>query len=250
MKKPDFISENIYHIYNRGVEKRNIFMEDLDYLRFIHDLFEFNDTDITIPMNQRLKLSHPSNVDTQRLTKLLEVEPPKVEKVEHRRKLLVEILAFILMPNHFHMLVRQKKEKGIVKFMQKLGTGYTMYFNQKYERVGPLFQGRFKAITVLKEEHLLYLPSYIHLNCLDLIEPEWRNGKIQNFKKAIKFLESYRWSSYMDCIGKKNFPSVTSREFLLKCLGGEEGYKESTIKWLKEMNEEKLEEIQGLILEK
>ena len=133
--------------------------------------------------------------------------------------------------------------------MQKLGTGYTMYFNQKYERVGSLFQGRFKAVAVLKEKHLLYLPFYIHLNCLDLIEPDWRNGKIENFKKAINFLESYHWSSYLDYIGKKNFPSVTQRQFLLKCLGGEKEYEESTVEWLKEMNKEQLQEIQNLTFE-
>jgi len=218
MKKPNFISGNIYHIYNRGVEKRDIFMEDLDYFRFIHDLFVFNNIDAVLPM---------------------EIQPPK-------RKLMVEILAFALMPNHFHLLIRQKEKEGIVKFMQKLGTGYTMYFNQKYERVGSLFQGRFKAVAVLKEKHLLYLPFYTHLNCLDLIEPDWRNGKIENFKKAIKFLESYRWSSYLDYIGKKNFPSVTQKQFLLKCFGGEKEYKKSTVEWLKEMNQEKLKEIRNL----
>ena len=216
MKKPNFISGNIYHIYNRGVEKRDIFMEDLDYFRFIHDLFVFNNIDAVLPM---------------------EIQPPK-------RKLMVEILAFALMPNHFHLLIRQKEKEGIVKFMQKLGTGYTMYFNQKYERVGSLFQGRFKAVAVLKEKHLLYLPFYTHLNCLDLIEPDWRNGKIENLKKAIKFLESYRWSSYLDYIGKKNFPSVTQRQFLLKCFGEEKEYKKSTVEWLKEVNQEKLKEIQ------
>jgi len=216
MKKPNFISGNIYHIYNRGVEKRDIFMEDLDYFRFIHDLFVFNNIDAVLPM---------------------EIQPPK-------RKLMVEILAFALMPNHFHLLIRQKEKEGIVKFMQKLGTGYTMYFNQKYERVGSLFQGRFKAVAVLKEKHFLYLPFYIHLNCLDLIEPDWRNGKIENLKKAIKFLESYRWSSYLDYIGKKNFPSVTQRQFLLKCFGEEKEYKKSTVEWLKEVNQEKLKEIQ------
>ena len=233
MKKPNFISGNIYHIYNRGIEKRDIFMEDLDYFRFIHDLFEFNDQ---APAG---KFSQFSQAQKQKQS---EAGLPSVKP----RKLLVEILAFALMPNHFHLLIRQKEKKGIVKFMQKLGTGYTMYFNQKYERVGSLFQGRFKAVAVLKEKHLLYLPFYIHLNCLDLIEPDWRNGKIENFKKAIKFFESYRWSSYLDYIGKKNFSSVTQRQFLLKCLGGEKKYKESTVEWLKEMNKEKLKEIRNL----
>lgn len=135
---------------------------------------------------------------------------------------------------------------GIVQFMHKLGTGYTNYFNKKYERVGSLFQGRFKAVLIEKDPHFIYLPYYIHLNPLDLKFPEWRNKGIENYKEAMRFLETYRWSSFPDYIGKKNFPSVTQREFLLEFFGGPEQYKKETIKWLKEID---FEEIGELILE-
>ena len=136
---------------------------------------------------------------------------------------MIELMTFCLMPNHFHLMVRQKVENGITEFMRKLGTGYTNYFNQKYERVGTLFQGKFKAAHVQEEPHFLYLPYYIHLNPLDLYEAGWREQRVGDTDKALAFLDSYRWSSYLDYIGKKNFPSVTQRDFLLNVSIGETG---------------------------
>ena len=230
MKKPRLVNEQIYHIYNRGVEKRDIFLEENDYFRFIHDLFEFNDR---------------ASAEKTYYRKLCEVGPHKVRKSHenHERKLLIEILAFCLLPNHFHLLVRQKVDNGISKFVQKLGTGYSMYFNQKHKRVGPLFQGKFKAILVDKENHFIHLPFYIHLNPLDLIAPEWRNREIEDYQKALKFLKSYRWSSYLDYIGEKNFPSVTQRDFLLNFFGGQQNYKAQMEQWLKDMDLSVIEEL-------
>lgn len=222
MSKPQFVENKIYHIYNRGVEKREIFTEEKDYFRFIHDLFEFNDEDSAL------------NIGYYFNPKSTEIEFQHLKSQEKKpRKLLVEIMIFTLMPNHFHLLLRQKKENGIVKFMQKLGTGYTMYFNQKYERVGSLFQGRFKAALINKEAHFIHLPFYLHTNPLTL-----------NYggSTSIDFLSKYRWSSYLDYIGNKNFPSLTSRNFILEFFEGEEKYKQATEKWLKEKEEEKNEE--------
>lgn len=229
MKRPAFVINEIYHIYNRGVDKRNIFLDDHDRFRFIHDLYEFND-------EQPAQNIYYRNI--------YEVSPRKIE--QPRRKLLVEMLAFCLMNNHFHFLLRQKRENGISKFMRKLGTGYTIYFNQKYERSGALFQGLFKAVLVKEESQLLHLPYYIHFNPLDFIVPRWRDGEIKDINKAIKFLETYRWSSYLDYIGINNFPSVTHRDFLLKFFDGVTVYKQETIYWLKSMN---LERVKDLLLE-
>lgn len=148
----------------------------------------------------------------------------------------MDILAFCLMPNHFHLLVEQKQENGISEFLRKIGIGYTMHFNQKYHRVGALFQGRFKAVLVEQDAHFMYLPYYIHANPLDLHMPEWRDGEIHNYNKALKLLENYRWSSFPDYIGRKNFPSVTQREFLLSIAGGEQNYKTDFIRWIKQMD--------------
>ena len=222
MRRAPIANGEVYHIYNRGVEKRKIFLDIEDHLRFVHDLFEFND------------IRPAPNLTYYFKSQSKEVGLPKIER--EPRKLLVEILVFCLMPNHFHLMVRQKVDKGITLFMRKLGTGYTNYFNQKYKRVGPLFQGRYKIVHLHREEHFLYLPYYIHFNPLELIIPEWKDKKVKDIKKAIKFLESYRWSSFLDYIGRKNFPSITQREFLLKLYGGTKNYKRDAINWLKEIN--------------
>ncbi|MBU1179301.1 transposase [Patescibacteria group bacterium] len=231
MQKPTFINNRIYHIYNRGVEKRKVFMDKQDYLRFIHCLFEFNDE------NPTLNTTYYFNPQT------MEVQPRYLTNLKAKkepRKLLVEILIFALMPNHFHLLLKQKKENGIVKFMQKLGTGYVNYFNKKYKRVGPLFQGKFKAVSINDHAHFLHLPYYLHLNPLELTNYRSPTSIVEQ----MKFLENYKWSSFPDYIGKKNFPSVTQREFLLDFFGGAEKYKKETKEWLKE-KDKNFEEIKG-----
>ncbi len=240
MKKPPFINNEIYHVYNRGVEKRNVFLEKRDYFRFISCLREFNDINPALPSNIRYLIRNPSQITQDRL----EVQLPNMNA--HSAEPLVEILAFCLMPNHYHLLVRQLLDDGVPKFMQKLGTGYTNYFNQKNKRVGSLFQGRFKAILVEKEEHLRYLPLYIHLNPLDLIAPEWREDELKNQSSAIEYLESYRWTSYLDYIGTKNFPNVINKEALFNILGGDRNLKNQTEDFIKTF---KSVDLQDLILE-
>ncbi len=232
MNRPQFVEGEIYHIYNRGVDKRKIFLGDLDYLRFIHDLFEFNDDNSSIPSSVRFS-SYSSGVKDKET--FFEVEPRKMflYRREIPRKLLVNILAFSLMPNHFHLLLKEREKNGIVRFMQKLGTGYTMYFNKKQERVGSLFQGRFKAKLVDREKYLEYLLYYIHFNCLELIDARWSEKTIQDYQAAVGQLNTYRWSSHLDYAGKRNFPPVTQREFLMKIIGGEEEYKNTIKQWLK-----------------
>ncbi len=229
MQRPKPVTGEIYHIYNRGVEKRNITQNDKDSFRFIHNLFEFNDTAASLNSGYH----HTAKTKPRR-----------------QRKLLVEILCFCIMPNHYHLLLRQKVENGITLFMRKLGTGYTKYFNTKYTRVGPLFQGKFKAVLVKKESHLLYLPHYIHLNPLDLTMPEWRSGQIKNKERALSLLSEYRWSSYADFIGKNNFPSLINRDSMLYFYKHKNNdvikYSDELSEWLKTIS---LEEIQDVTIE-
>lgn len=197
----NFFSGGFYHVFNRGVEKRDIFLEDGDFLRFIHYLYVLND-------DQQLSNNFRKNFSID------EVSPRP-----YSRKLLVEILAFCLMPNHYHLFLQQKVDNGISKFMQKLGTAESMFFNTKYKHTGSVFQGKFKSILVKKESQAIVLANYIHLNPIDLIEPGWKENGIKNPQKVIEFLENYRWSSYLDYIGKKNFPSVISHDFLKEIIG-------------------------------
>ena len=192
-----------YHILNRGVEKRKVFMESGDYLRFVHDLYVFNDENTT--PNYVVKKRHAIDMNS--------------------RRPLVYIHAYCLMPNHYHLLLSPAVENGIPLFIKKLAMGYAKYFNEKYSRFGSLWQGKYKKILIKKDAHFFYIPYYIHLNPLDLSMPEWREGKIQNYKKALEHLSSYRWSSHLDYAGQKNFPSVIYNKILSDILGKPEDYK-------------------------
>ena len=212
-------------------------MNNKDYFRFIHDLYEFNDVENVPKVNIRLLKRKPREISLEELEQCCDPAGRNIERKRKKKKPLVEILAYCAMPNHYHLMIRQLVEDGIKKFMLKLNCGYAKYFNLKYDRVGPLFQGRFKSVLVSNDSHFYYLPVYIHLNPLDLVYSEWRNGFISNEEKCLKYLEKYRWSSFLDYIGRKNFPSIIKKDFLESSLGGPNKYKRSMIEWLKGMEE-------------
>jgi REP element-mobilizing transposase RayT len=147
MRKIPLANEEIYHIYNRGTDKRTIFEDPYDFQRFFQSLQEFNTLD---PIGS---IYEHSFIKKEQLGSLA----PKSES-------LVEIIAYCLNPNHFHLLLKQVSANGISKFMQKVGTGYTNYFNKKQDRSGSLFQGTFKSIHVDSNEYLLHLSVYVNLN--------------------------------------------------------------------------------------
>ncbi|UCB57613.1 MAG: transposase [Candidatus Omnitrophota bacterium] len=229
MRKVHFANDYYYHTYNRGVDKRKIFLNKIHYFRFIHSLFEFNDLTAAINFGWKMKK------DYRGLASIMETE---------EKERLVDIVCFCLMPNHFHLILKQVSDNGIVKFMQKLGTGYTMYFNQVCQRKGSLFEGPFKAILIEKDEYFVHLSRYIHLNPVELISSDWRKKGIKDWNKINKFLEQYRWSSYLDYIGKSNFPSLSNRGFLLDYFKGKESYQAFVASWLKE-DMEKIEDSIG-----
>ena len=218
--RPQLVNGEIYHIVIRAIEDLKLFREEKDYFRMIHDLFEFNDEDPAISTYRRDMRNNISRTVLDMLRR------------RKKRKMLVEILAFCLMPNHVHLLVRQLKEGGISKFMRKIGAGYGLYYNQKYERKGHLFQGRYRIIHIESQEQLKTVFVYIHTNPVSIVVPNWREEGIKEIEKVMKFLENYRWSSYSDYLGKKNFPSLTSREFLTKVMGGIESCREFVNGWL------------------
>ncbi|OHA80219.1 MAG: hypothetical protein A2V96_01600 [Candidatus Yonathbacteria bacterium RBG_16_43_6] len=122
--------------------------------------------------------------------------------------MLVDIGAYCLMPNHFHLLVREKNEGGIQKFMLKLLTAYSMYFNKKNERTGSLFESRYKARHANTDDYLKYLFAYIHLNPVKIIDPEWKEKGITDHDGAKEYLDKYSYSSYMDFVGEKREEGV------------------------------------------
>lgn len=193
----------IYHIMSRGVDKRVIFQENRDYLRFIHGLFEFNDA----------RSKNNIGFHFQHQPKTIDIASRYIDSSQ--RNLLVNLHAFCLMPNHYHLLASPIKENGIVTFMKKLNIGYAKYFNIKYDRKGTLFESRYKSVVVEDEPHFVHIPYYIHCNPLDLMAPEWRERKLVDPSETMKFLENYPWSSHRDYLGKENFPFVTQRQLLL-----------------------------------
>jgi len=147
----------------------------------------------------------------------------------------VDVVAFCFMPNHIHLLLKQTTENGIHKFMVKLGGGYGRYSNQKNHRKGYVFQGRFQSVHVEDDSQLKIVVNYIHANPISLIEPNFKEQGIKNHsaKEVLGFLKTgYRWSSFPDYVGIKNFPSVTQRDFILNFMGGEKDLEDNIMDWI------------------
>lgn len=223
-----FANGEIYHLIHRGVDDRRIFENEDDYYRGIFSLYEFNNADPVNIRNRRRERSKIKSGKAQPFTTLQEIK--KIEAI--RRDLFVEILAFCLMPNHIHLIIKQIKDNGITLYMNKFG-GYAYYFNQKYQRKGHLFQDRFKAVHIEDDEQLKTEFIYVHTNSVSLVESGWKEKGIKELAKTIEFIEKYKWSSYADYIGGKNFPSLTSRDFLLEVMGGADGCRNFVNGWLK-----------------
>jgi len=208
-------NEKIYHLLQKGVNELKIFLNDDDYLRFIYGLFVFN---------SRQKLANTGYYFIKNPNKISLFENNLFEK--KLKNPLVEILAFVLMPTHFHLILKTKTEKNISLFMQKICAGYALYFNKKYHRDGVLFNGRYKSIVLKNKIQLLSLLHYIHANPLKLNHPQDLSAV-----EPFEFLKNYRWSSYIDYCGWNNFPQVVKKEFLFNFLNGPENYKKKFHFW-------------------
>lgn len=174
-----FVNNHFYHIYNRGVEKRTIFENRRDYHRFLKTLKFYQ---YAGPKPRFSKFFNNQSLKT------------KLDKK------IVEIICYCLMPNHFHLLIKQLQDGGITEFFSKISNSYTKYYNTKHTRVGPLLQGEFKAVLIESEEQLIHVSRYIHLNPFVAF--------------LVKDLNSYEWSSYSDYIGK--IPNgICSKELVL-----------------------------------
>jgi len=234
-RRQQFVNGEIYHIVLRGIDENLIFKDINDYYRGIFSIYEFNTMKATIIQKRR-----------QARLRLKKEGRDRVSTVDERDK-MVEILAFCLMPNHVHLLLKQLRDGGITKFMRKFGAGYGGYFNRKYGRKGYVFQNRFSAVHIEDDEQLKTVFVYIHTNPISLVEPGWKEKGINDPGEIIKFLEDYKWSSYSDYIGKKNFPSVTNRGFILKIMNGDQSCREFVEYWVRYKGE--IEEFAKLALE-
>jgi len=187
IRKVPFIAGEFYHCYNRGVDKRTIFADANDFQYFLDTLFFSNDADAFDRMRERKK-------SEQALI----------------RNRYVSIAAYCLNPNHFHLLLRSESDEGISKFMQRVSTSYTMYFNSRKGRTGSLFQGKFKATHIESDEQLRYVGAYVSLN---------------NLAHNINDKKLYR--SSFDIVTEKKTDMLCDSTILFNLLGGKNSFEAS-----------------------
>ena len=178
-----FIINEYYHLYNRGAHKAPIFIDNEDYRRFIQLLYVVNDT-----------LKNKRRCDLRR------IRPS--DMFTYERDTSINIIAYCLMPNHFHIVLKGETENGVHHFVHRLCTAYAMYYNKKYDHSGTIFQGSCKSKYVDTDDYLRYLIQYIHLNPFGIIEPDMnRLAKTEYLDKAIAYSKTYEYSSYKDYLG-------------------------------------------------
>jgi putative transposase len=192
-----FVQNEYYHIYNRGVEKRKIFLDKKDYEHFLFLIYVCNSEKSIVLRN--------------------------ITKDFTRGAPLVAIGAFCLMPNHFHILIKPLSENGVSVFMKKLLTAYSMYFNKKYKRTGHLFEGVFRSKHVSNDKYMKYMYAYIHLNPAKLKDRNWKGKRGRNTLVLLDFIKKYPYSSMQqyqkidsrvfgnDILNIKEFPSYFAK---------------------------------------
>lgn len=185
-RKAPFLETELYHAYTRGVDKRIIFDEPRDYERF---------------QVLMLVCNRKGSVDMRSIRRACGGEPfahLRTIAEELQEDILAEVLFYALMPNHIHLVLRESSQGGISKFMMKLLTSYSMYFNTKHERSGPLFTRPFRSKHVDTDQYLRWLFSYVHLNPLSVLQPGWELDGITDKERAGNYLAAYPYSSYVD----------------------------------------------------
>jgi len=200
IRKVPFEEGEFYHIYNRGVDKRDIFLDEEDLNRFLQGVEEFN---VVEPIGSIYENSFTKKQLGSKASKL------KASKLKRGGK-LVNFVCYCLNPNHYHFTIQQVADRGIEKFMQRIGTGYTKYFNNKYKRTGALFQGKFKAVHINSNPQLIHLSVYINLN-----------HKVHQLGSKASKLVKNSWNEY---IGKSD-AVICSKDIILGQFKNIEEYK-------------------------
>jgi len=208
MRDNELFSNGVmYHVYNRGVDKRDTFTDDRERTRFVKSIVAFND------------------VGRKATRSLSAIDDPPISDNPY-----VHVVAYSLMPNHYHLLLVQIASGGISEFMRRLGTGYTQFFNKRHERSGSLFETAYKIKRVTTTTYARHLSRYIHLNPLELIGLNWKAGKI-NWAKANSFLRNYRWSSFRHYVGLDD-QAFVHKDRALKDVGDTSDYLRFLSSWV------------------
>lgn len=188
-RKTILANDHFYHVFSRGIDRRPTFTTKWELKRAIETLKYYRFRNLTLKLSQYLNLPE------------IERQKTSQELVKKDEK-LVEIVAFCIMPNHFHFLLKQVQNNGISRFVANFTNSYTKYFNTIHQRNGPLFEGLFKAVLVETDEQFVHLSRYIHLNPVaSLLVDEAR-------------LEEYRWSSLQEYL-RKTSESICTKDYIL-----------------------------------
>jgi len=202
-RKQNFAPGEFYHLYNRGTEKRTIFLDEKDCNHFLFLLYICNS--------------------------IRSIEIRYLGENFDRKETIVDIGAYCLMPNHFHILIREKIDHGISKFMLKVMTAYTMYFNKKYKRTGKLYEGVFKSTHLNTDNYLKYMYSYIHLNPAKLKDTNWKKRRVWD-RDLFDYVQNYKYSSFSE-YEKDKFTILEPKEFP-KYFRNPEEHKKELLEWL------------------
>lgn len=189
-RRISLVNNEFYHIFNRGSDKRNIFIQPRDYARLQRTFYYYQFLGPKIRFSQFTA------------TKFKSFNPAPEKK-------LVEIICYCLMPNHFHFLLQQLKDNGISTFISQVANSYAKYFNTKYKRIGALLQGTFKAVRIENDDQFLHVSRYIHLNPI--------------VSEVAQNLDDYSWSSFPEYMNSDIFCSSNE---ILKFFPSKEKYRE------------------------
>jgi putative transposase len=229
MRKFEFANNEYYHIYNRGVDKRDVFLDEGDYLRFLRSMQEFNRID---PIGSLYENIYRKKIMSDELG-ATETESNSQLGIGFRESSepsqLVEIICYCLNPNHYHLILKQLIAGGMSRFMHKIGVGYTNYFNLKNNRTGALSQGRFKSVEIDSNEDLLWVSAYVNANAQI-------HGLVEDASK-------YRWCSYSEYLGL-NPENFCHKDIISKQFKDKEQFKKFMNDCIITMKEKK--ELQGI----
>lgn len=226
MRMTQLVEGEFFHVYNRGNSKQEIFLDKEDHQRFIKFLYLSN-SEKNVNFRNDIVKKHINALDFD------------------RGKILVNIGAYVLMPNHFHIYLSPKPRLGleeelnnVAKFMLKLCTSYSKYFNKKYKRTGKLFEDKFKSVHIVTENQAKYLFSYIHLNPIKLIQIDWKEKGVKDKNEALKFLYNYKWSSFDYYQGiKKDENKILNLENFVNYFSNPESFRKEIFEWLSKGNQ-------------
>ncbi|TAL60906.1 MAG: hypothetical protein EPN88_15315 [Bacteroidetes bacterium] len=201
IRKVVFANSQIYHIFNRGVERRVVFTNKREYDRMLRVMRYYRFAHVPMRYSRFAELP-----DAEQFTIL--------QKLSETAILEVKILAYCLMPNHFHLILKQENTEGISRYVSNISNSYSKYFNTKHHRIGPLFQGAFKAIWIETDEQLVHLSRYIHLN------------PITSFLVKEKNLDMHIWSSLPEYLSTESKNILSDPSIILGIYGSKSKYKD------------------------